>query len=440
MTASSVEMLENIRKQFDTAPYPRAPLERSPKGEVPNLYIHDLVTSYYVRNQKVINTEGKVILDAGCGTGYKSLILAEANPGAKIVGIDLSGESVKLARERLKYHGFDNTEFHVLTIEELPTLGQEFDYINCDEVLYLLNDPTAGLAAMKSVLKPDGIIRANFHSRYQRAIFHQAQEFFTLMGLMEDNPGEAQLNTVRTIIRGLNDGVTIKTRAWRPEFETDDERLLVNHLLRGDKGVNIPEFFSILRAANLEFIAMVNWWQWNLIELFKDFNELPVEIAFALADKSIEEQLHLFELLHPCYRLLDLWCGHPGQSQPYTPADQWTDDQWQQVRVYLNPQLKNSDFREDLINSIREFRLFEISRYLQKTNHPINLDNLTASCLLFLMEGPQSTDAIIRHWNQLCPLDLVTGSPITYSEAAEIVRHRLIELEQQGYLMLELAT
>ncbi len=303
-------------------------------------------------------------------------------------------------------------------------------------MLYLLTDPVVGLKAMKSVLKPDGIIRANFHSRLQRAMFHQAQEFFTLMGLMDSSPNEAELSAVRDVMRSLKDGVLVKSRTWHPGFETDDDRLLANHLLRGDKGVNIPEFFSILRAADLEFISMVNWWQWNLVELFKDFTELPVSVAFTLADKTVEEQLHLFELLHPYHRLLDIWCGHPGQGKPYTPIDDWAESQWQAGTVYINPQLKTDTFKQELISCISEFKLFEISQYLQKTDNPINVDNLIASCLLLLLERPQSVNAIVHHWKMLRPLNPVTLQPTTAEEAFETVKQRLIELEHQGYVML----
>lgn len=434
------DMLEKIRQQFDTAPYPRVPLERSPKGDIHLLYIHDFITSYYVRNQRVTTSENKVVLDAGCGTGYKSLVLAEANPGATIVGVDLSEESVKLARERLKYHGYENAHFHTLTIEQLPSLGLEFDYINCDEVLYLLPDPVAGLKAMKSVLKPDGIIRANFHSRLQRAIYHQAQEFFSLVGLMEQSSIETELAAMRDIMKALKDGVFLKARTWTPTIESDDERILANHLLRGDKGLTIPEFLSTLKEANLEFISMVNWWQWNLIELFKDFSELPISIGFAFADKTIEEQLHLFELIHPIHRLLDVWCGHPGQTPTYAPVSQWTDAQWQSATVYMNPQLKTDAFKDELVSSIEESSSFEISRYLQKTDAPINLDSLTASCLLLLVQAPQPVTAIVQHWKKLRPLNLVTFQPITDAEAFDSMKQRLIDLEGWGHILLETAT
>ncbi|MDX2240641.1 MAG: class I SAM-dependent methyltransferase [Leptolyngbyaceae cyanobacterium bins.302] len=439
MADLSAELLEKIRRQFDTAPYPKIALDQSPKGDLKYLYPHDLAVPYYNRNQRVISSAGKVILDAGCGSGYKALALAEANPGAKIVGVDLSDESVKLARERLKYHGFENAEFHTLTIEALPSLGLEFDYINCDEVLYLLPDPVVGLQAMKAVLKSDGIIRANFHHRLQRAHFHQAQEFFTRLGLMEQSPNETELTAVREVMKALKSFVLVKERTWRPEYEENDDLLLANHLLRGDKGTTIPEFFSILRQADLEFINMVNWWQWDLVELFEDFSELPVEVALTFADKSIEEQLHLFALIHPCHRLLDLWCGHPGQSQPYTAVENWTEEQWRKAKVHLYSQFKVPVFKQEMINAIESSSFLEISRYFHRTPELINLDSLLTACLLPLLDAPQSVATIAQRWKQLRPLNLVTLQPTTDAEAFEVIKQRLTELEQKGYILLELA-
>lgn len=91
-TASSRD-IEKVRQQYESLPYPHYPLEAHPKDKASNLdlfFAHSLATAYYLRDQKLINAEQKVILDAGCGSGYKALYLAEANPGAKIVGVDRS--------------------------------------------------------------------------------------------------------------------------------------------------------------------------------------------------------------------------------------------------------------------------------------------------------------------------------------------------------------
>jgi len=267
--SNSSDPSSEIRKQFDFLPFPETDLEYSPKEDAGALFLHSLVTAYYCRDQTVIGTEGMTILDAGCGSGYKSLILAEANPGATIVGVDISEPSVKLARRRLKHHGFENIDFHTLALEDLPGLNQQFDYINCDETLYLLPDPLAGLKAMRSVLKPGGILRTNFHCRLQRHDYFRAQEAGTLLGLMKGHNQEQDISTFRTAMDALKTGVSLKESTWSDNYKTNDQAVLANHLLRGDKGLIIPDFLALLEAAGLEFIKMVDWPSWELKDLFK---------------------------------------------------------------------------------------------------------------------------------------------------------------------------
>ncbi|MBW4538554.1 MAG: class I SAM-dependent methyltransferase [Myxacorys chilensis ATA2-1-KO14] len=436
MSIQTSDLLEKLRQQFDNTPYPRIPLESFPTD--PNrLYIHSLVTAYYHRNRKVISTKDRMILDAGCGTGYKSLELAVANPGARIVGIDLSEESVKLARQRLEFHNVENVEFHAMPLEELPSLGMEFDYINNDEVLYLLPDSVVGLRAMQSVLKPDGILRTNFHSSLQRDVYLRSQKFFKLVGLMEGASCESDVELVRQTMRNLKNDVFIKTTAWRPIFETDDERLLVNHLLQGDKGWTLPQFFQALDAAELEFINMSDWRTWDLLSLFQDVDELPITIIMGLADKSYEEQLHLFELLHPVHRLLDIWCGHPRAAHTYTPVSEWTEQHWENSIVHLHPQLITAAFKEDLITCITQLKTFEISQHLNITDSPITIDSLMAACLLPLLDAPQGMSDLVQRWQKLRPLNPVTLEAADEKDSFEMAKQLLLQLENLGYILLE---
>lgn len=440
MDTQESELIEKIRQQFDNAPYPRIPLETSPKNNYLTLYFHNLVTAYYIRNQKVIETKGKVILDAGCGSGYKSLILAQANPGAKIVGIDLSEESVKLARQRLQYHGFENIEFHALSIEELPSLNQQFDYINNDEVLYLLPDPVVGLQAMKSVLKPDGIIRTNLHSSLQRSTFLNVQEAFKMMGLMDETPRELELELAREIVDNLKDDVAVKARSWIHTGEKTDEWMLANYLLVGDKGYTIPEVFRALTEAGLEFISMVNWRQWNVTDLFKESDNLPAFLGMSLPEISMEDRLHLFELLHPVHRLLDFWCGHPDQTHSFVPVSDWNLADWQQSKVHLHPQLRTPQPRADLIDSIANQKPFEISSYVTlPTLVPIGIESSMAACLLPLWEGAQSVMSLVDRWLKIRPVDPITLAPVSQEKAFEEVKELLTNLEAFLYVLLDRA-
>jgi len=438
MDTQESELIEKIRQQFDNAPYPRIPLETSPKNNYQTLYLHNLVTAYYITNQKVIETEGKVILDAGCGSGYKSLILAEANPGAKIVGIDLSEESVNLARQRLQYHGFENIEFHALSIEELPSLNQQFDYINNDEVLYLLPDAVVGLQAMKSVLKPDGIIRTNLHSSFQRSSYFAVQKVFKIMGLMDDNPREMEIELAKEIIQDLKDDVAIKSRTWSSPSEKNEEWMLANYLLLGDQGYTVPEVFSALRDADLEFISMVSWRLWDLTDLFKEPNNIPAFLAMSLPEIPVEQRLHLFELLHPVHRLIDFWCGLPNQAQSFVPISEWTVADWQAAKVHLHPQLRTPQLKEDLIKSITNQSSFEISRYVTSpTLVPILIESSVAACLLPLWEGAQPVISLAERWLKLRPLDLVTLEPVNQERAFNEIQELLMSLEVFLYVLLE---
>lgn len=439
MHEKSAELLEKIRQQFDFGPYPRIAVDSSPKNDTNGLYFHNLVTPYYLRNQKFINTEGKVILDAGCGSGYKSLVLAEANPGAKIIGIDISEQSLDLARKRFQYHNLDNGEFYRISLDELPSFGLEFDYINCDEMLYLLPEPTIALEAMKSVLKPHGIIRSNLHSSLQRFHYFRAQELFRTMGLMDSNPEDMEINIAIETLKALKDWVDLKTKVWNPSYEEEEGKhsVLMNHLLQEDKGYTIPDLFAALRAADLEFISMLNWRQWKLMDLFQEPDNLPVFLAINLPEISVERELHLFELLHPVNRLLDFWCGHPNQAQPFVAVAEWSRSDWLDAKVHLHPQLKTPAVKEEVVRCITQFNPFEISMYLRVTGEQSLVDSSVAACLLPLWEEAQPVPSLIERWQKLRPVHPETLEPTTESEAFQVVTSSLMGLESSGYLLLE---
>jgi 2-polyprenyl-3-methyl-5-hydroxy-6-metoxy-1,4-benzoquinol methylase len=439
MDEQAAELLEKIRQQFDFGPYPRVGIEQSPKNDTSVLYFHNLVTAYYLRDKQVISTENRVILDAGCGTGYKSLVLAIANPGAKIVGIDISEQSIELARKRFQHHGLENGEFYQLSIYDLPSLGLEFDYINCDELLYLFPEPAVALKAMKSVLKPQGIIRSNLHSYYQRFNLFRAQEVFRMMGLMDDNPEDMEIEISLETLQALHDWVDLKVKTRGTSYEGEDKKqnVLMNLLFQGDKGYTITDLFSALRGADLEFINMLNWRQWNLMNLFKEPDNLPTFLAISLPEISVEQQLHLFELLHPVNRLLDFWCGHPHQAKPSLPVAEWSSIDWQNATVHLHPQLKRSEVKEEVLRCITQLNPFEINKYLSVTGEQSLVDSSIASCLLPLWEKAQPFPALVERWRKLRPVHSITLELTPESEAFETISGALTGLESSGYVLLQ---
>lgn len=432
------EQSNRLRQQFDILPYPINPLEQSPKSDTNLLFIHNFVTAYYLRNRKVTQTQGKVILDAGCGTGYGTLVLAEANPEAEIIGVDFSKKSIEIAQNRLSFHGFDKVKFYAISLDNISDLGVDFDYINCDEVLYLLPDPVAALKALKSVLKPDGIIRTNLHSALQRTYYFRAQEVFKMMGLMDSSSENLEVGIVREIMLALKDQVAIKAQTWTPDCMENDHQVQLNYLLKGDKGFTVPEMFVLLATCNLKFISMVQWRHWELSDLFKEPDDLPLFLGMSLPETSVEERLHLFELLHPIHRLLDFWCGHSEQADVHQPITEWNESRWRQAVVHLHSQLKTVTAKEALHSCVAHHLPFEISRYLSApAKAPIFIESTMAACLLPLWDSEQPVSALVERWLKLRPLHPVTLEPIAQETALEQLLELLQRLESVLYVLLE---
>ena len=366
------------------------------------------------------------------------MILAEANPGAKIVGIDFSEKAIQVARQRLAHHKFDNVEFHVMPIDNIPSLGLKFDYINNDEVLYFFPDPLAGLKAMKSVLKADGIIRTNLHSYWQRTDFYRAQKFCKEIGLMDGNPEDLEIEILKETMDALKNGVNLKQKTWSQAMKDDSQRILMNCLMQSDRGYTIPEMFALLENSELEFIDMLRWRTWDLMDLFKDPEDLPAFWAMSLPNLGVEERLHLYDLLNPVHRLLDFWCGHPDQKQQWIPVSEWTKQDWENARVHLHPQLQTTKAKDALLKGINQVNSVDISQYLPiPGSSEIWIDSLTIACLMPLWEGSQSTIDLAKRWHQIRPVDLMTLEPISWESAFETVTQMLATMVEFGYVLAE---
>lgn len=102
--------------------------------------------------------EGSFILEAGCGVGAQTITLATQNPRCKIVSIDLSENSLALAKQRLEALGNNQVEFKQADIYNLNFPDACFDHIFVCFVLEHLADPLTALHCLYKVLKPGGSI------------------------------------------------------------------------------------------------------------------------------------------------------------------------------------------------------------------------------------------------------------------------------------------
>lgn len=119
----------------------------------------EFVAPFYTRlKNNGINKDifkGKRCLDAGCGGGRGSILMAQC--GAKeVVGVDFSATNIESCRKRAQQKGFSNMTFQQHSLMDLPFEDDSFDIIWCNGVLMHTIDPDKGLQEISRVLKKGG--------------------------------------------------------------------------------------------------------------------------------------------------------------------------------------------------------------------------------------------------------------------------------------------
>ena len=135
-----------------------------------NQYVHGYSTKEADRLNDQANTldnllhhdtifpEGSIILEAGCGVGAQTKIIAKKNQNSKFISIDQSEESVQQAERVIKSMNICNVEFQKADIYNLPYDNEYFDCVFICFVLEHLSDPVKALSELKRVLKKSGLV------------------------------------------------------------------------------------------------------------------------------------------------------------------------------------------------------------------------------------------------------------------------------------------
>lgn len=101
---------------------------------------------------------GTALLDVGCGPGNITADLAARIEGGSTLGIDLSDEVVRLARE--SHRGVANLEFAVGDVYALDAPDESYDLVFAHQVLQHLSDPVRAFGELRRVLRPGGLLAA----------------------------------------------------------------------------------------------------------------------------------------------------------------------------------------------------------------------------------------------------------------------------------------
>ncbi len=100
--------------------------------------------------------QGSRVLDVATGTGdIASLYARKVGAKGEVVGVDFSGAMIDVARKRAK-NSFPNLRFEVGDVLDLRFDDDTFDIASISFGIRNVDDPEAGLAEMRRVVKPGG--------------------------------------------------------------------------------------------------------------------------------------------------------------------------------------------------------------------------------------------------------------------------------------------
>ncbi|MEM7127776.1 MAG: methyltransferase domain-containing protein [Chloroflexota bacterium] len=103
------------------------------------------------------------VLDAGCGSGSMSRLLANAAPNGHVVGVDTNDDYLQNARRIAEADGLKNVEFKTGDIFALPFDDDSFDLVWCKYVFQWVNNPSLAIREFCRVTRPGGkIVCCNF--------------------------------------------------------------------------------------------------------------------------------------------------------------------------------------------------------------------------------------------------------------------------------------
>ncbi len=134
--------------QAETSPPSTNPSSNKAKHENRNPLQRMLIGRFKRETLRLTRRVGpKNILEVGCGEGYMLQVLAEANLGIDLLGIDISEPAIADARARLP----DSVDLQVEDARQLASDGRKFDLVMMLEVLEHIEQPEQMLPILEQL-------------------------------------------------------------------------------------------------------------------------------------------------------------------------------------------------------------------------------------------------------------------------------------------------
>lgn len=241
----------DVRAQYEENPYPRwlstgvlpepVPLARFLRGLFP--HIAPSIPS-------PPGWESPDVLIAGCGTGREAVWSATTLKHARVLAVDLSRRSLAYAARQSQQLGL-SIDFAQADLLELGGQDRRFDVIHSVGVLHHMDDPMAGLRALRALLRPHGVMELGLYSATARRPILAVRNLLAGSDLPSTPDG---IRRLRQIILSLPDDHPGRAVIRSPDFYGISPcRDLLMHVR--ELHATLPWLDHALKALDLEFLG-----------------------------------------------------------------------------------------------------------------------------------------------------------------------------------------
>ena len=253
--------LKEVRNQYENYPYPA----RHPEQENSRLVISkscslDCINFYGFEGKRDLTKDLRVLV-AGGGTGDDIIYLAEQlrDTNAEVVYLDMTAESMSIAKQRAKIRGLNNITWHHDSLLNLNAeqYGQ-FDFISCTGVLHHLEDPELGLKALTNVLHPKGLMYIMVYATVGRTGVYQMQELMRRVNIGIEDMQEGVENT-KTILANLPAGNWFSFNKVSCQQDLASDIGIYDLLLHSqDRAYSVDEMYDFVEGSGLTLNKLYN--------------------------------------------------------------------------------------------------------------------------------------------------------------------------------------
>jgi len=249
-----------MKKMYTLYPYPNYDSKHDKYAPIPAQYspfsFLEQINHYLYNGKKNFNNFR--VLVAGCGIGGDVIslgFLLKEYKGSNILAIDISPESLRITKERIKLYNLDNIEVREMSLLDInPKDFGYFDFIVCIGVLHHLGCPQSGLNKLRQVLKPDGGMYIMVYGEIGRTGVYQMQDLLNMVNKNTNNFANKIINfkNIYSILPSSN--LLKKTENVIRDHNTGDNGIVDELLNLQDRAYTVSELYKFVKSVGMNIV------------------------------------------------------------------------------------------------------------------------------------------------------------------------------------------